>query len=413
MPDTEGNRDDNCDRWRTEWSLPDDVTYLNHGSFGPSPKVVQRVRQKWSQRLESQPMEFFVRQMEELLDGACQRLAEFVGADADDLVFVDNATTGMNIVAASIELQPDDEVLLTDHEYGAVLRIWRRACAKAGAKVVVRQLPQPLDSDDEVVEAILGGVTEKTRLIVVSHVTSPTAVILPVEKICQRACERGVPVCIDGPHALAMLPLNLKQIDCDFYTASCHKWLSAPFGSGFLHVRRRQQQKLRPCVTSWGGSLSGRPARWKDEFTWIGTRDPASYLSVPTAIEFLESCGLETFRQRTHELAQYARQKLLDLTGLEPIVPDSRDNYGSMVSVPLPSSAASEQDTGHRDPLQDKLWDQFKIEVPIIQWQGRRFVRVSCHLYNRRSEIDYLVDALRNLLYSGTAGLSKTRRSPQ
>ncbi len=407
------NLDADWERWRVEWSIPDGVTYLNHGSFGPSPKVVQQARQQCSDRLESQPMDFFVRQMEKALDDACRQLGQFLGADGNDLIFVDNATTGMNIVADNVDLQPDDEVLVGDHEYSAVLRLWRRACNRRRARLVTSKIPCPIADGQELVDGLFGAVTERTRLIVVSHVTSPTAIVFPVERICHMARKLGIPVCIDGPHAVAMRPLDLERIDCDYYTASCHKWLSAPFGSGFLYAKRKRQQGLQPPVISWGGSVSGKSPCWKDEFTWIGTRDPASYLSVPTAIEFLESCGLETFRQRTHELAQYARQKLLDLTGLEPIVPDSRDFYGSMVSVPLPSPAASEQDTGHRDPLQDKLWDQFKIEVPIIQWQGRRFVRVSCHLYNRRSDIDYLVDALRNLLYSGTAGLSKTRRSPQ
>ena len=389
---------DDADHCRDEWSISDDVTYLNHGSFGPSPKVVQRARQEWTDRLEREPMDFFVRQMEESLDRTCRCVGKFVGADAEDLILVDNATTGMNIVAANVELQPDNEVLATDHEYGAVLRIWRRACKRARAKVVVRKLPDQLVCDDEIVDAFMAGVTENTRLIVVSHVTSPTAVILPVEKICRRARERRIPVCIDGPHAVAMLPLDLNSIACDFYTASCHKWLSAPFGTGFLYVRRGLQQNLRPCVTSWGGSFSDRPATWKDEFIWTGTHDPAGYLSIPTAIEFLESYGFSDFRIRTHSLAQYARQQITKLTGLEPHVDDSPDWYGSMISLPLPPSKSASPRQGQPDPLQNALWQRAKIEVPVISWQRHRFVRVSCHLYNRRADIDLLVDALRELI---------------
>ncbi len=399
MTDFDTDRaNDRAGNWRERWALPDDVTYLNHGSFGPPPKVVQQARQQWSQQLDRQPMEFFIRRMEAHLDAACRRLGEFVGADADDLVFVDNATTAMNIVAANVTLQPDEEVLLTDHEYGAVLRIWQRTCERAGAHAVIRKLPDPIRSDEELASTFLAGVTDKTRLIVVSHITSPTAVILPVEKICRAAREKGVPVCIDGPHALAMIPLNLRQIGCDYYAASCHKWLCAPFGTGFLYVSDRHQHGLEPVVRSWGGSISGRPAHWKDEFNWVGTRDPAGFLTVPTAVEFLESIGLDTFRRHTHQLAQYARRRITELTGLDADVPDSADWYGSMVTLPLPMTGWKPTKGVFRDPLQDALWEQYRIEIPLISWNGRRFVRVSCHLYNNRSEIDHLTDALGKLL---------------
>jgi len=383
------------------WSLLQDVTYLNHGSFGPSPKVVQSARQEWSQLLEREPMDFFVRQMEGLLEQAADRLGRFIGAAGDNLIFVDNATAAMNIVAASIELKPNDQVLFTDHEYGAVLRLWRRVCRQAGAEIVVQPLPDPLVSEDEIVETLMGGVTDHTRLIVTSHITSPTAVILPVEKICRAARDQGVPVCVDGPHAVAMIPLDLKSIGCDYYTASCHKWLSAPFGSGFLYVADRRKQSIQPAVVSWGGSLGGLPADWKDEFNWIGTRDPAGYLAVPAAIEFLESVGLNHFRASTHELARDARLRIAALTGLEPLVPDESRWYGSMVTLPLPEEQSADKQKSRiplQDPLQAKLWEQHRIEVPIMHWKGRRLIRVSCHLYNTTADIDRLCAALEDFL---------------
>ncbi len=390
--------DDERQHWRDEWSLPADVTYLNHGSFGPSPRAVRQARQQWTEQLEQQPMDFFVRRMEPLLDDASQTMGDFVGADGQDLVFVDNSTTAMNIVADSIGLQPDDEVLLTDHEYGAVMRIWRRVCKRAGANVVVQRLPFPLSSIDETVDAFFAGVSPRTKLIVVSHITSPTSTILPVQQICERAKTLGIPVCVDGPHALAMLPLNLRQMGCDYYAVSCHKWLCGPFGSGFLYVRRRQQQSLQPTVMSWGRSVSGRSAGWKDEFEWIGTRDPAAFLATSAAIEFLQSYGLDKFRQQTHELAQYARQRIVEFTGLEPHIPDSPKWYGSMISVPLPNSDGPATKPNEPDPLQVLLWTKYKIEIPVIHWHGRRFIRVSCHIYNRPADIDRLVDALRESL---------------
>jgi len=388
-------------RWRLEWSIPIDVTYLNHGSFGPSPWPVQRARKAWSDRLEAQPMDFFIRQMEDELNAASEKLGAFIGAAASDLVFVDNATVAMNIVAGGLKLSPGDEVLLTDHEYGAVQRIWKNACREQSAKAVTCKLPFPITDQQEIVEAVFSSVTEKTRLIVVSHVTSPTAVILPVQKICDRAKERGVQVCIDGPHALAMLPVDIKELGCDFYAASCHKWLSGPFGSGFLYVDRKLQSAMKPVVTSWGGSLGSRPFRWQDEFNWIGTRDPAPFLAVPAAIEFLEEFGFEKFRQQTHQLTQYARQKISSLTGLEPFVPDSPDFYGPMISLPLPPLPAEVQKNlkpNQCDPLLEELWDQHKIELALSHWSGQRLLRVSCHLYNRTADIDKLVEALSETL---------------
>ena len=376
-----------------ECSFPEGVTYLNHGSFGPSPRCVREARHDWTEKLERQPMDFFLRQMESELDNAAEKLGQLIGADGNDLLFCDNATVAMNIVADSFPLQPGDEVLFTNQEYGAVMRIWRRACDRVQAKIVVQPLPRPITSAEEQVAALMAGVTERTKLIVVSHITSPTAVIFPVEAICREAAKRGVKVCVDGPHALAMVDINLRRLGCDFYCASCHKWLSAPFGSGFLYVAKRQQQKLSPPVMSWGGSVGGRPAHWQDEFRWLGTRDPASFLAVPSAIEFLDRFGWEAFREQTHELAKYARQRISELTGLEPAVPDSREWYGSMIALPLPPTEAPNQ--GIRDQLQTPLWEKYGIEVPIVNWHGERLIRVSCHLYNTRGHIDRLCAALR------------------
>ncbi len=304
----------------------------------------------------------------------------------------------MNIVAASVRLRPGDEVLATNHEYGAVMRIWREACRSAGAELVVKRLPDVLDSDERIAEELLAGITDKTRLIVVSHVTSPTAAILPVATICRGAKSRGVPVCVDGPHAPAMIPVNLDSLNCDYYCASLHKWLSAPFGSGFLYVARRTQQSLRPVVTSWGGSLSGRDKSWKDEFNWFGTYDPAPVLAVTDAIAFLERIGLDAFRTRTHELAQAARNEIVGLTGLEPRVVDSPERYGSMIALPLPPLDGFEGGHGRPDPLQVQLWRDHAIEVPIMHWGGQRFLRVSCHLYNDEADLERLTSALRELL---------------
>jgi len=386
------------DDLRKAWSLPADVTYINHGSFGPTPNAVLKIRSAWSERIAAEPMEFFIRQLEPALDEAAARVGRLIGCDGRDLIFAENATVAMNIVAANTPLAPGDEVLASDQEYGAVLRLWRRACQRAQARLVVRSLPAPVTSADEVAEALLSGMTDRTRLIVVSHVTSPTATVLPVEQICRRARELGVATCIDGPHALAMQPIDLSRIDCDFYTASGHKWLSAPFGSGFLYVARRRQQGLEPVVSSWGGSLAGRPPSWKDEFTWSGTRDPSAFLAMPAAIDFLEAHGLETFRRETHALVCAARDRIVALTGLEPLVPDSPDWFGSMIALPLPVDDPPPTRRGWGHPLQHALWEKHRIEVPILHGAGRWLLRVSCHLYNNLADVERLVDALKREL---------------
>jgi isopenicillin-N epimerase len=340
----------------------------------------------------------------------------------------------MKIVAASFPLKAGDEVLATNHEYGAVLRIWREQCRKTGARLVVRQLPESFIDPAEVVEEFFRGFTERTRLVVVSHITSPTALILPIEEICRRAKERGIRVCIDGPHALAAVAVEIDRLECDFYCASCHKWLSAPFGSGFLYAHPRWKQTLRPVVLSWGNSLAGRPPSWQDEFVWSGTRDPSPFLAVPAAIDFLASLssapgqgsplpassgivksgvrpsvsdwlrtgpngaeGVGVFRELSANLVNDARRKITAITQLEPIGTGPHPWYGTMITLPLPQHV-EETPHGHMHPLQAALWERFLIEAPVVNWNGRRHVRVSCHLYNDAHDIDRLAEALLELL---------------
>lgn len=379
--------------WRRQWALPDDVVYLNHGSFGPTPRGVQAERQRWSERCASQPMDFFVRQYDALLCAARERLGRFVGAPADALLWVDNATVAMNVVAASVRLAPGDEVLLTDHEYGAVERIWRRACDAQGAKLVVAPVATPAESAERVVDEIFAAAGPRTRLLVVSHVTSPTAIVFPIERICRQARQRGIAVCVDGPHAVAMCPLEIERLDCEYYAASCHKWLSAPFGSGFLYVAPRAQGAARPTHLSWGRPALDAAPSWRDEFDWVGTRDVSALLAIGAAIELVESLPPEALRRRGHALAQYSRARIIEAFGTAALTPDSPDWYGMMVAVALPPGEAA--------PLQRALWERWRIEVPIVAWQGRRLLRVSCHAYTQRSEIDRLVDALRELIAEG------------
>ncbi len=389
----------NWEEWAHCWSLQPGTLYLNHGAFGPSPAPVLSARRQAMDELESNPMDFYVRQLDDRLDAVCARMAHTFGCGAGDLVLVPNSTVAMNAVAASVKLAAGDEVLLTDHDYGAVVRAWGRRCSTVGAKTVLACPPDELQSPSQITEAIAARITSRTRIIVVSHITSPTAIIFPVAEICRLAKERGILVCIDGPHALMTQSINLRQLGCDYYVASCHKWLSAPFGSGFLYVDRRHQSSTQPVITSWGRRLSGGPQRWQDEFHWFGTFDPTPLLAIPAALDFLEQqVGIERFRNQTHDLARYARKSLEKIAGSQALVPDEIEWYGSMIAIPLPGVSRSADYPNMTHPLQQALWEEAQIEIPIIEWRGRVHIRISCHLYHSPSDVDRLCQALEGLL---------------
>lgn len=377
-----------------EFDIDEQTTYLNHGSFGPSPRCVREARQQWTERLERQPMRFFCREMEDHLEASAQALGRFLNAKPSRLALVDNATVGMNIAAASVELRAGDEVLLTDHEYGAVRNIWQERCRAVGARMVTVELPVPLQ-DDAVVAAVESAINENTRVLVMSHVTSPTAAILPVLALCQLARRRGVITAIDGPHAVAMLDVSLEELGCDFYCASCHKWLCGSFGTGFLYVHPRHHHKVRCPVVSWGGSISGRPPAWQDRINWLGTRDPAGQLALPTAIAFMQQGALTAFRQHAHTLICDARRRLLQREGVGVFCTATEQDVVSMCAVELPQPAGWKPGYhGHPDPLQVELRDEHGIETPVASWNGRRFLRVSAHLYNTPDDIERLMAAL-------------------
>lgn len=380
---------------RGEWDLDSATTYLNHGSFGPSPREVRVARAAWTERLERQPMKFYCREMDDLLDQTSAKLAEFLSTKPERIALVDNATVAMNIVAESMDLSADDEILLTDHEYGAVRNIWMKRCQVTGARIVTAELPYP-PTDHEVVAAIANHITPKTRLIVVSHVTSATACILPVKDICAVARQQRVPVCIDGPHAIAMLDVGLDDIGCDYYCASGHKWLCGPFGSGFLWVHPRHFGRIRCPMVSWGGSISGRSASWKDRTNWLGTRDPAPLLAMSAAVDFFTPDRLALFRRYSHELVSLARRELLLIEGTGPFCTPDESNFVSMCGVELPQPEGWKPGYhGHPDPLQLRLRDEYGIELLTGSWNGHRFLRVSAHLYNTIDQIQYFVSSLK------------------
>ncbi len=367
------------------------VTFLNHGSFGATPRAVFEKYQWWQSELERQPVEFLGRRFNDLMREARAALAAYVNARADDLVYVPNATTAMNLVARGLPLQPGDEILASDHEYGAMDRMWRFLSRKTGVVYKRQPIPVPVTTAEDFVERFWAGVTSRTRVIFISHITAPTALILPVKEICRRARAAGILSIVDGAHALGQIPLDLTDIGADFYTSNAHKWLCAPKGSAFLYARTEVQKLVEPFSVSWGyESEQPSGSRFIDEQEWTGTRDPSAYLAVPDAIKFFQEHNWDAVRVQCHALAQYARERISALTGLAPLSPDSTEWYMQMVTLPLPLCDAVE--------LKKRMYDEFRVEVPIWVWQSKPWIRISIQAYNARADVDRLVEALARLL---------------
>jgi isopenicillin-N epimerase len=370
-----------------------DIAYLNHGSYGARPQPVFDTYQRWQRELESEPVEFLSRRLPDLLAEARTSVAEYVGTSPNNLVFVPNATHGMNIIARSLELAPGDEVLGTDHEYGAVERTWRFVCERQGARYRTQPIPLLMTSAEAIIEELWRGVTEQTRVIVVSHISSPTALILPVAEIARRAAAQGILTAVDGAHAPGHIDLNLDTIGADFYVGNGHKWLSGAVGAGFLYARPACQQLLKPLVVSWGWeSREPGPSPFQDYFGWIGTDDPAAYLSMPMAIAFQREHDWPKVRAACHALASQAQAQIAAMTGLSPLSPDSLEWWSQMCVAPLPTSGSLTAKETQR-----YLWEEYQVEVPIVEWQGYRFVRLSIQAYNSVADVERLVDGLKRL----------------
>ncbi|WP_199339377.1 aminotransferase class V-fold PLP-dependent enzyme [Nostoc sp. FACHB-892] len=382
---------------RDLWSLDSAVTFLNHGSFGACPKQVLEFQQSLRLQLEQEPLRFFGRDWEPLLDDAKSKLAAFVGVDVQDLVFVPNATTGVNSVLRSLTFSPEDEILTTNHEYNACRNALDFVASRTGARVVVAKIPFPIDSPKQVVAAVIERVSPKTRLALLDHVTSQTGLIFPIQELVKELQQRGVDTLIDGAHAPGMIPLDLREIGATYYTGNCHKWLCAPKGAAFLYVRRDKQSEIRPLTISHGtNSPRTDKTRFQLEFDWTGTDDPTAYMCVPEAIAFMGSLlpgGWTELRQQNHQLVLQGRQLLCE--ALEVQQPCPEEMIGSMAVVPMPTTLEN------RDfmSIHDELFDKFGIQVQVIPWQEqpRLLVRISAQIYNTLEQYEYLARVLKGL----------------
>jgi isopenicillin-N epimerase len=385
------------------WALDPGIAFLNHGSFGACPRAVLDHQAALRADMEANPVRFLARELDERMARARGAVAAFVGAHPDDLAFVPNATHAIASVLRSVSLRPGDEVLVNDHEYNAAINAARFAAEQAGATLVSVAIPLPLSGPDEVEERILAAVTARTRLVIVSHVTSPTALIFPVERLVATLEPRGIAVLVDGAHAPGMLPLALDQVGASYYAGNLHKWCCAPKGAAFLWVRRDRQSGLRPLAISHGANDPRKvPSRFRLEFDWTGTADPTPYLSAPVALAVvgaLHPDGWPGVMAANAALAQQARWTLGEQIGGDPLAPQSMLGAMAAVALSQPARLPSTQDA---DPLQALLWERFGIEVPVYTWPREggpdaprvRVVRVSAHLHNALDQYRALATAL-------------------
>jgi isopenicillin-N epimerase len=392
---------------RELWALDPEVTFLNHGSFGACPPPVLAAAQRVRERLEREPVRFLIAELECLLDDARGVVAAFVGAEPEDLAWVPNTTSGVSTVLRSLPLAPGDELLTTDHAYNACRQALEHVAAAAGAKVVTARVPFPIAGPDAVVEALLAHVGPRTRLALVDHITSPTALVFPVARIVEELARRGVDTLVDAAHAPGMIPLELDRTGAAYTTGNFHKWLCAPKVAAFLHVRRDRQEHVHPLAISHGrNSPRTDRSRFLLEHDWTGTFDPAPYLCVPEALRFLEEHvpgGVAGWMRENHETAVAARRLLCAELGVPLACPD--EMLGAMASVILPLSLPSGEPVGRFDLLQEMLFRRYGIEVPIFPFPDmtQRILRVSTPAYVALDDVRKLVDALHEL-DSGFAG---------
>jgi len=396
------------------WALDPGAVHLNHGSFGACPSVVLEAQGRVRALMEREAVSFFVRDLFEMSDLSREALAPVIGARPRDIAFVPNATTGVANVINSIDLSAGDEILFASVEYPACRAIVREACARSGAVPVEIRLPWPIRSEDQVFETVLAGASDKTRLCLLSHITSGTAVVLPAARIITALRERGIETLLDGAHAPGMLDLDLSAMAPAYATGNCHKWLCAPKGCAYLWVREDRQSSIRPVVHSvyadvldhapWQGP-HGR-TRFQTDFDYVGTDDYTARLALPDSIRFMQTVlpgGLAEVRARNNALARTARDTLCAALGTEAPVPDSMLGSMSVAMLPEPSAAAGERLSGRAslfgDPLQDELFEHDRIQVPVwLTPTGVRMVRLSAQLYNSPEQYEYLAGALRHRL---------------
>ena len=375
---------------RDQFLLRPDITYLNFGSFGACPKPVFEQYQQFQLELEQEPVQFITNTGLQYVKNAREALGNYLDADADDLVFVTNPSYAVNIIAKSFSLGAGDEVLTTEWEYGACDRTWQYYCDKAGARYIKQPIRLPLQDQDDFVAQFLKGVTKKTKLIFLSHITSSTAIRFPVEKVVAEAKKLGIMTFVDGAHAPAQVPLSLRSLDVDIYTGACHKWMMTPKGSSFLYVRKEHQGLFDPLVISWGYKAE-KPSHslFLDYHQQQGTRDFSAFCSIPAAISFMKENNWDEVSSQCRQVVLKNAMRFCNLLGAEPLLPLDDFFVRQLFSIPVR--------TKEPEQLKARLFNEYKIEIPVMRHGDRVFIRYSIQAFNQPEDLDRLEEALKEL----------------
>jgi isopenicillin-N epimerase len=382
---------------RDRWMLKEGIAFLNHGSFGATPRVVFEEQDRWRRRLEAEPVELLGRRQSELVEAAKRPVGGLLRMATADFGLVTNATEGINAVLHSLAFEPGDDLVTTTHVYNAVRQAMEHTAARHGAVYRELDVPTPIRDPEQIARAIVSKLTDRSRLLVIDHVTSPTGLIFPVEAIVAACAGRGVDVLIDGAHAPGMLDLDVPAIGAAYYAGNLHKWCCAPKGCGFLWVAPRLQKQIHPCIVShnYGQGIAA-------EFGWQGTRDGSAWLTLPAALAFMADLGWERVRRYDHDLAVWAHATLCERFGVEPLTPLDGSLLGSTATVLLPPPLAAMNDADAK-ALQQSLYTEDGIEIPLFPWQGKWHLRVSCQAYNVPAEYQRLAQViLRRAVRRGT-----------
>lgn len=376
---------------KSQFLLDKSITFLNHGSFGACPKPIFEEYQRFQLELETEPVYFIQKKSAEYLKIARERLSKYVGCQSVDLFFTPNPTFAINTIMRSLNMKEGDEILTTNHEYGAMDRTWNFYCKKSGAKYIRQNISLPVVSKEQILEEFWSGYTSKTKIVFLNHISSCTALIFPIKEICDKARELGLITIIDGAHVPGQIDLDIAELNPDFYTGTLHKWMLAPKGSSFLYVKKSFQEMLDPLIVGWGyESVSPGESQFLDYQEYQGTRDISAFLCTPKVIDFLEENDWKTISKECKQLVFDNYQRFCDLLNTQPICPISEIFMGQMASIPIKTSNPVK--------LKELLFDQYKIEIPVMPLNGNYFIRYSINAYNSQEDLDVLYKALKDII---------------
>ena len=375
----------------SQFLLDSTITFLNHGSFGACPQPIFDEFQRFQRELELDPVHFIQKKLPVYLKQAKAPLGEFIGCNPKDFFFVPNPTVAINTVMRSLQLQPGDEILATNHEYGAMDRTWHFYCKKSGAKYVRQPITLPVVSKEQIIAEFWKGYTNKTKVVFLNHISSSTALIFPVKEICDKAQELGLITIVDGAHVPGHIDLDLADLNPDFYTGTLHKWMLAPKGSSFLYVKKEFQDDIDPLVVSWGyESLAPSESRFLDYHEYQGTNDHSAFLCTPTVIHFLKENDWKAKSEACKQIVLENYQRFCDLLQTQPIAPITSEFLGQMASIPVKTTKPAE--------LKDLLYNQYKIQIPVMPLNDKVYLRYSINAYNTQEDLDVLYRALEDIL---------------